>query len=712
MPFATFLWYFRNIERLFTELYSMRLRKILLLLGAFILSAAVFFINAATKSVDLETSFLQQVRTVCILLSYLAIYLFIAIIKKEKQRGIVQSIGAVALFTGIFLASYLIISLLPLSGFKTRDLTLFPQDYQTIFFSSIISLISGIFAIVVLLFIKDLILYKRKKTTLRNFLILIGSVLAASLSQLASKPLEESIVTKIFTVIAILMIIVNSFRLAWIAYLPRREKIYSLLYSLLSFFGFLVILIIISSEEGGWTEKGIHYYSSALFTFLQLTSTLGAVYFGMSFSSTLFHLPTAEAFDRKQTEISSLHNLSRLINQVFDLKDLAETATKMTTEVIQAASVWLEIIPTEGSFHKSGLMSYRNISIEEIETILSGEEKSIRKIICQTKKVLMIDDVSSDKRTKHLAKMKKVGSLLVVPLLSHQNVIGILYATKEIDYGFDQDDVDILAGFADQVAIAIENARLIEKSFEKERLQRELMLAQEMQKRLLPQQLPEFSTVDLKAVSSPALEVGGDYYDYVMISDTLVGIVIGDVSGKGVGAAFYMAEVKGIFQSLAKIFRSPREFMIKANESLVTSIDKGSFISLIYSTLNVQTGELIIARAGHCPILYLSDSKQEYLKPDGLGLGLKTGNIFEDNIKEEKIVMKSGDVCVFYTDGVTESRSPEGEEFGYERLMDVVYQNKNKTSEEIKEAIIQTVWNYTDAKGYHDDLTIFVLKWL
>ena len=690
----------------------MRLRKILLLLGAFILSAVVFFINAATKSVDLDTSFLQQLRTVCILLSFLAVYFFITIIKKEKQRGIVQSIGSVAFAAGIFLALYLIISLLPLRGFKTRDLTLFPQDYQTIFFSSIISFITAVFSIVTLLFMKDLILYKRKKNTLRNFLILVGSLLAASLSQLINKPLEDAVFSKVFTVIAILMIIVNSFRLAWIAYLPRREKIYSLLYSLLSFFGFIVILILISSEEGGWTEKGIHYYSSALFTFLQLTSTLGAVYFGMSFSSTLFHLPTAEAFDRKQTEISSLHNLSRLITQVFDLKDLAETATKMTTEVIQAASVWLEIIPTEGSIHKSGLMSHRNIGIDEIETILSGDEKSIRKIICQTKKVLMIDNVSEDKRTMHLPKMKKVGSLLVVPLLSHQDVIGILYATKDIEYGFDQDDVDILSGFADQVAIAIENARLIEKSFEKERLQRELMLAQEMQKRLLPQQLPIFPTVDMKAVSSPALEVGGDYYDYVHISDEIVGFVIGDVSGKGVGAAFYMAEVKGIFQSLAKLFRSPSEFMIKANEALVSSIDKGSFISLIYSTLNIKTGELIIARAGHCPILYISGSKQEYVKPDGLGLGLRTGKIFEENIAEKKIMMKSGDVCVFYTDGVTESRSPSGEEFGYERLMDVVNGHKEKTSEEIKEAIIQTVWNYTDAKGYQDDLTIFVVKWL
>jgi len=689
----------------------MRLRKILLLLGAIILSVVVFIINAATKNVDLESSMLQYVRGAFVLLSFAAIYFYIQIIKREKQRGVVQGIGSVAVFTGIFLGTYLIISFLPLTqkGFEIRDLTLFPRDYQTIFFSSILSIVSGIFAIVSLLFIKDLVLYKRKKTTLRNFLILIGSILIASLSELIDKPLEDSVVSVIFMVIAILMIIVNSFRLAWIAYLPRKEKVYSLLYSLLSFFGFLAILVIISSEAG--SEKGIQYYSAALFTFVRITSIFGAVYFGMSFSSTLFHLPTAEAFDRKQSEISSLHNLSRLINQVFDLKDLAETATKMTTEVIQATSVWLEIIPLEGSFHKSGLMSHRNIDEHEIETILSGGEKSVRTIVCQTKKVVMIDEVSSDKRTKHLPKLKKVGSLLIVPLLSHENVIGILYATKEIDYGFDQDDVDILAGFADQVAIAIENARLIEKSFEKERLQRELMLAQEMQKRLLPEHLPTFATVDMKAVSSPALEVGGDYYDYVQINPELIGIVIGDVSGKGVGAAFYMAEVKGIFQSLARIYQSPREFMIKANDALVTSIDKRSFISLIYSTINIKTGELIVARAGHCPMLYISGAKKEYIKPVGLGLGIKSGKIFDENVEEQKIMMKSGDVCVFYTDGVTESRASNGDEFGYERLLDVVDANKHGSAEEIKESIIQTVWNYTDAKGYHDDLTVFVVKW-
>lgn len=689
----------------------MRLRKILLIGGVLLFSVSVFIINAATRSIDLENSVILHVRSFLILLSFFLLYVFLQIYKREHPVTIVHNISRAAIFAGVFLFTYLIISLLPLRGFKSEDLKLFPQDYLTIFFSSILSIVAGVFALTTTLYIKDLIFSKRKKTTARNFWIMVGFFLAASLSTLTLKPLEESIISGFLYGLSIVMIVINSFRLAWIAYLPRKEKIYALLYSLLAFFGFLAILVILSISEG-WTQKGIHYYSSPLFVFVQLTTMFGAIYFGMSFISTLFHLPTAEAFDRKQTEISSLHNLNRLINQVFDLKDLAATSTKMVTEVVQASSVWLEILPTEGSPQTNGILSMRNITEEEIRRFMSDEEHSIRWTVCQTKKVLMIDSVEEDKRTKHLPKIKQAETILMIPLLSRDNVIGILYATKDISYGFDHDDVDILTGFGDQVAVAIENARLIERSLEKERLQRELLLAQEMQKRLLPQHLPEFPTVQMRAVSSPALEVGGDYYDVAHIGKGLVGIVVGDVSGKGVGAAFYMAEVKGIFQSLTKIYQSPKQFLIHANEALISSIDRRSFISLVYSTLNTATGELIIARAGHCPILYVTADSREYLRPRGLGLGLKSGKIFSDAVEEEKIMMKYGDVCVFYTDGVTESRSSGGEEFGYDRLLSIVDNNKEKSAEEIKEAIIQSVWNYTDEKGYHDDLTIFVIKWV
>ncbi len=685
------------------------MKKLLLLTGIIALSIIAFLINAATKNVDIEGSFTHTFRSLCIISSFALIFFYLKLIKKEKQKGIVQQIGAVAMWAGLFLLTYLIISFLPLKGFETRDLKLFPRDYLTIFFSSIVSLVASIFAVSTLLHQRELIHYRRKKNTARNFYLFVAALLAASGTAFSFRPLEDSTVESVLSAITILFIIVNSFRLAWIAYLPRREKVYALLYSILAFFGFLAILVILSVQDG-WTQKGLLYYSYPLFIFVQLTSIFGAVYFGMSFISTLFHLPTAEAFDKKQTEISSLHNLNRLITQVFDLKDLANTATKLTFEVIDAACVWLEIVSQNDNEHQ--LISNKNISEEEINSILHGGNRSLRTFVLESKKYLLIDDVENDRRTHHLPKMKKLGSMIIVPLLSHEKVIGVLYATKEIEFGFEQEDIDVLSGFADQVAIAIENARLIERSLEKERLQRELMLAQEMQKRLLPQKLPEFSTVDMRAVSSPALEVGGDYYDVARIDEHCVGIVIGDVSGKGVGAAFYMAEVKGIFQSLSKIYSSPKEFLIKANESLVPSIDKRSFISLIYSTINIATGELALARAGHCPMLYVSEKRKEYIKPLGLGLGIISGEKFSSTIQEEKITMKPGDVCVFYTDGVTESRSSDGEEFGYERLYEVVEKNRARSAEEIKEEIIQTVWNYTDAKGYHDDLTIFVLKWI
>ncbi|MEW6062596.1 MAG: GAF domain-containing protein, partial [Bacteroidota bacterium] len=530
----------------------MRLRKLLLLSGAIVSSVVVFIINTASKNVDLGDMMMLYLRTALVIVSFLFIYFYLQIYKREHPRNVVQNIASVALMAGIFLTVYLIVSLLPHKGFEIRQLKLFPLDYLTIFFSSILSVVAGIFGIATVLFIKDLVLYKRKKTSTRNYWILIGCFTLASLAAITRRPLEDTVWSAVFSGLAVVMIIVNSFRLSWIAYLPRKQKVYALLYSLLAFFGFLVILVILSIQDAQ-TQKGIQFYSSSLFTFVKLSSTFGAVYFGMSFISTLFHLPTAEAFDRKQTEISSLHNLSRLITQVFALNDLADTATKMVMEVVQASSTWLEIIPADGSVQQNGIVSARKISEDQLRLFLGSGGNELRTAVLQSKKVMMVDDVESDRRTKHLPKLKQIGSMLIIPLLSHGNVIGILYATKEISFGFDQDDVDILTGFADQVAIAIENARLIEKSLEKERLQRELLLAQEMQKRLLPQRLPTFPTVEMRAISSPALEVGGDYYDVVQINHDRIGIVIGDVSGKGVGAAFYMAEVKGIFQSLAKI---------------------------------------------------------------------------------------------------------------------------------------------------------------
>jgi serine phosphatase RsbU (regulator of sigma subunit) len=204
--------------------------------------------------------------------------------------------------------------------------------------------------------------------------------------------------------------------------------------------------------------------------------------------------------------------------------------------------------------------------------------------------------------------------------------------------------------------------------------------------------------------------VGGDYYDFVVLEENRLGIVVGDVSGKGVSAAFYMSEVKGIFQSLSKIHSSPREFLLKANEALSGSMDRRSFVSLIYAVMDLLTGSLTVSRAGHCPMVLAKSKEVTYIRPSGMGLGLSTGATFATAIAEETMRLDPGDVCVFYTDGLTEARRGE-DEFGYERLLECIETVKDLDASTIKNRILEAVRSFTDSETMHDDLTIVVLKW-
>jgi serine phosphatase RsbU (regulator of sigma subunit) len=236
------------------------------------------------------------------------------------------------------------------------------------------------------------------------------------------------------------------------------------------------------------------------------------------------------------------------------------------------------------------------------------------------------------------------------------------------------------------------------------------MVAQQMQKRLLPQKIPSLASLDIAAVSEPSLEVGGDYYDFISLGADSLGVVVGDVSGKGVSAAFYMAEVKGIFQSLSRVAASPRDLLLRANQALIDSLERKAFISLIYAVFDMSRSRVVLARAGHCPMIHISGGEAEMVKPTGLGLGLTHESVFEEVTQETTIGLKKGDVCVFYTDGLSESRNAEGEEFGYDRIVNVALNTKGKSSETIKDAILREIRNYTGNSTYGDDMTLVVVK--
>jgi serine phosphatase RsbU (regulator of sigma subunit) len=697
----------------------MKLRRVVLLGGAFFLVIIKFALDVVEKNVELGLMGLGLIRELMIIGSLGLLYVIIDALASRRESTPVRKLGFVLIAMCAMILAALGLSASGVGGFDAKNQALVPLDYPSIFLASLVAIAFGIFSIIVFRLLRDLILINRKPAARRNWIIFSALLLGTSVSCLTTRPLDSSIATSILFGFSILFAVMNSFRLPWIVYLTKREKLFSLACGFFLFGGFTALAVQVGTST--LLRKSLLYYSHPLHQFIQLVTIFGALYAGMAFVSTLFHLPTAEAFDRKRSEVSSLHTLSKLVTQVFDFNELVDNVTSMTLQVVGASSCWLEIItgageedgPAAGEEVSYGVQvaAMKNITQEEVDLLVSPERRGIRDGVVKDRKAVVVDDIERDPRFVHLKRHRGIaGSLVVVPLVSHSGLAGILYAAKKESFGFVRDDVDAISAFADQATVAIENSRLIRESLEKERLYREMLVAQEMQKRLLPQHVPAAPTIDLDAISTPAFEVGGDYYDFMELADGRIGIVVGDVSGKGVSAAFYMSEMKGIFQALGRICSSPKEFMVRANEALAGSIDKHSFVSLIYAILDPVSGRLTVARAGHCPMLHISGETVAYVRPNGLGMGLSRGPTFDDAIQEEVIPLGEGDVCVLYTDGVTEARCGD-DEFGYERLMVAARGAREKSAAGIKDEILATVSMFTEHRANDDDLTLVVLKW-
>ncbi|MFI5252502.1 MAG: PP2C family protein-serine/threonine phosphatase [Bacteroidota bacterium] len=703
--------------------FKVKIKKTFYLLTISIFLLVIFVIDVIRGhgSIDLEGGVISLIRDILVLAAFGCFYLLLENMWRRDQ-GPAKKLGFILVLMLVVVTASGLLSLSPSSGFDIKNDIFIPNAFDSIVFADIYGVVFGTTLLIVLLTLRDITFWKRRKSTRRNFLILVGCIIATALSTMAGKPANPPLITMIMLGITILVIVLNSFRLSWIVYLSKREKLFSMVYGFILFCIFIGFDILTTS--GTVIGKSLLFYSPPLKSFIMSTSMFGTIYFGMTFLSTMFHLPTAEAYDRKISEVASLHNLSRLITQVFDFNELVESVTRMTLDVCQAQSAWLEIIKEDVKTsplnrgvialtnHTIETVALNNISREEINAIVSSDDNSLRTIVFAERKAVVIDDVLHDKRTKHVKELeRKFGSIVIVPLVSHETIIGVLYATKSITMGFDKEDVDLISAFADQATIAIENSRLIEKSLERERLMREIMVAQEMQKKLLPQRVPILEELELEALSSPAFEVGGDYYDFTMLDEHHLGIIVGDVSGKGVSAAFYMAEMKGIFQSLSKIYPTPTEFLTHAHKALADTIDRRSFISVIYAVLDLRNGVMKVARAGHCPMLYLTNGTARYVKPVGMGLGMGSSEIFQRTIVQEIIRLQNGDGVIFFTDGITEARPEGGEEFGYDRLLDVCLSAGKRSAIDIRDTLISTIDKHMNHQPPEDDLTLIVIKW-
>jgi serine phosphatase RsbU (regulator of sigma subunit) len=524
-------------------------------------------------------------------------------------------------------------------------------------------------------------------------------IVLASLANNFFQAKSVSFLGNTFFIVAVLLMIFNSTRISWIAFLSKKEKIYLLILSLVIS---ILFIVNISSSGDNIHNQIVDAFSPSLSQFNVIVMVYGSIYFFMLFFTTLFHLPTAEAYDRKAQEVTSLQYFSKLITEVLDFNDLADTVTDITLKLTNSNAAWIiwkdeeKLIP----------LANKNIGFLESDTLIKQITREIDFHELNGTQIINLRNKPAVKEIGH-----KFSIFSVSPIKTRGEVQGILVAVKSEGMIFTRDDISAVETFSDYASVAIENSRLLEESIEKERLEKELDVAREIQRKILPSKLPEYPSLQISSVFIPAFEVGGDYYDFFEIADDKLGFVIADVSGKGISAAFIMAEVKGIFESLSKTIGKPKEILIKANDILRSTLDSKTFVSAAYGYIDVTQKRLYFARAGHCPLFLLRETDSKQIKPSGLGLGLTDGNYFEQTLEEYSIELNNNDTIVLYTDGVTEAKNEDLEDFGDKHFLDLLRSNSSLSAEELSNKIIKEITVFSSNHSQYDDITLVIFKW-
>ena len=300
------------------------------------------------------------------------------------------------------------------------------------------------------------------------------------------------------------------------------------------------------------------------------------------------------------------------------------------------------------------------------------------------------------------------GIFLVVPLLSQKDLVGFIGLSKKITrFRYSYEDITLLGVLANQMVVAMDNARLYQESLEKQRLEEELSLARQIQMELLPKTCPKTESFEFSAFIQPARQVGGDYYDFLQTDSGSIGIAIADASGKGIPAALLVSLVHASLRAEVKNQLSPPVVISHINELIYSSTTSEKFATMFYGELRPHERRLSYCNAGHnYPVVVHEDGRVELLDKGGLILGAFPEAIYEAG----EVTLRKNDTLFFYSDGLTENFNSKEEEFGEERLLNLLVEHRFLGAEELKQKVMQAVIDFGGGNPPYDDFTVVVLK--
>ena len=403
--------------------------------------------------------------------------------------------------------------------------------------------------------------------------------------------------------------------------------------------------------------------------------------------------------------------LVKFINDVSCIVGLDKILDAMKTTFVESL-----MIKEFGIMIKSGegdLVLEREVGLKHSKLIIS--DSNLEKVIAE--KSLINDHVVIEQSDFPSAFPADYTSLIedniytIIPMIINSRIVGLLlFGLKHSGSQFAGKDVELLYTAANQAAISIENARLYLSEAEKQKIERDLDLARRIQQSLLPKCIPNLRGLDICGEMIPAMQVGGDYFDLIPISDTKIYVVVGDVSGKGLSASLYMTKLQTMMQLACVDHRSPREILIEINKKLFTSMEKDWFITMTLALFDIEKNSVKVCRAGHAPILAALNGTVEIYKTQGIGVGLEKGVIFDRTLVEEEIPLAPGKIFAFYSDGISEAIDEKEEFFGEENLIELL---KNKTScksAELVDKIWESLKHFRGRAEQNDDMTVVLVK--
>jgi sigma-B regulation protein RsbU (phosphoserine phosphatase) len=406
----------------------------------------------------------------------------------------------------------------------------------------------------------------------------------------------------------------------------------------------------------------------------------------------------------KQARILLLLNeIARELTSILNLDELLGRIADLVRKLIDYQMFSILLLDSSGEKlqHRFSLRFDENIHLKHEIPLGRG----LVGAAAESKQAVLVPDVSKDPR--YIEANPETRSELVVPLIYKGKVVGVLDLEHTRRGFFTDDHQRTMTTLAAQIAIAVENARLYEEIERQERrLERDLALARELQTRLLPQTRPKLSHLDVAAKFVPARAIGGDLYDFIPYSMSRLGIVIGDVSGKGAPAAIYAALVSGIIRSHAPIEPTPAEMLSAVNLSLAERRIEAQFVSIIYAVWNDESRTLTVANSGLPRPIFVHNGKNEVIEATGLPLGL----FDEADYDEFTFRMKPGDMFVFFSDGILDARNRQGQLFGRGRVETIVAECAGKSADCVVESLFRAAAEHSAGVETFDDQTVVAIR--